>query len=167
MTNIAQRNLVCSVKVFYFTKLIRRVMVLQVGLSIVMYIPNPFIFYLYNDTVKRFACPVISVTPCKLKAPLIRRDEDLFLFQRYGVCVMCTFVLFACRYFLRATISRRLSDITKEMDIAVHTLCTYPELNSSIKMEVGIEDCLHIEFEYNKSKYEPRFPFQLSLFLRI
>ena len=22
-----------------------------------------------------------------------------------------------------------------------------------IKMEVGIEDCLHIEFEYNKSKY--------------
>ena len=23
----------------------------------------------------------------------------------------------------------------------------------SIKMEVGIEDCLHIEFEYNKSKY--------------
>lgn len=22
----------------------------------------------------------------------------------------------------------------------------------SIKMEVGIEDCLHIEFEYNKSK---------------
>lgn len=56
------------------------------------------------------------------------------------------------RYFLRATISRRLNDISKEMDIVVQTLCTYPELNSSIKMEVGIEDCLHIEFEYNKSK---------------
>ncbi|KAL0174161.1 hypothetical protein M9458_030129, partial [Cirrhinus mrigala] len=54
-------------------------------------------------------------------------------------------------YFLRATISRRLNDISKEMDIVVQTLCTYPELNSSIKMEVGIEDCLHIEFEYNKS----------------
>ena len=26
-------------------------------------------------------------------------------------------------------------------------------MNSSIKMEVGIEDCLHIEFEYNRSKY--------------
>lgn len=26
-------------------------------------------------------------------------------------------------------------------------------LSFSIKMEVGIEDCLHIEFEYNKSKY--------------
>merc|ERR1712142_442698 len=57
------------------------------------------------------------------------------------------------RYFLRATVSRRLNDISKEMDIVVHTLSTYPELNSSIKMEVGIEDCLHIEFEYNKSKY--------------
>lgn len=57
-----------------------------------------------------------------------------------------------CRYFLRATVSRRLNDVVKEMDIVVHTLSTYPELNSSIKMEVGIEDCLHIEFEYNKSK---------------
>lgn len=57
------------------------------------------------------------------------------------------------RYFLRATIVRRISDITREVDIAVHTLCSYPELNSPIKMEVGIEDCLHIEFEYNKSKY--------------
>ncbi|KAE9400054.1 Vps26-domain-containing protein [Gymnopus androsaceus JB14] len=27
-----------------------------------------------------------------------------------------------------------------------------PDSNNSIKMEVGIEDCLHIEFEYNKSK---------------
>ncbi|XP_066917871.1 vacuolar protein sorting-associated protein 26B-like [Clytia hemisphaerica] len=57
------------------------------------------------------------------------------------------------RYFLRVTIVRRLSDITKEVDIAVHTLSSYPEMNNSIKMEVGIEDCLHIEFEYNKSKY--------------
>lgn len=57
------------------------------------------------------------------------------------------------RYFLRATIVRRLTDIVKEVDIAVHTLCSYPDALNSIKMEVGIEDCLHIEFEYNKSKY--------------
>ena len=25
-------------------------------------------------------------------------------------------------------------------------------MNNPIKMEVGIEDCLHIEFEYNKTK---------------
>lgn len=60
------------------------------------------------------------------------------------------------RYFLRVVISRRLSDIVKEMDIIVHTLYSYPEVDSSIKMEVGIEDCLHIEFEYNKSKYHLR-----------
>lgn len=57
------------------------------------------------------------------------------------------------RYYLRVTMVKRLSDLVKEQDICVHTLAQYPDLNSSIKMEVGIEDCLHIEFEYNKSKY--------------
>ncbi|XP_067928928.1 vacuolar protein sorting-associated protein 26B-like [Watersipora subatra] len=57
------------------------------------------------------------------------------------------------RYFLRVTIVKSLSDTVKEQDIQVHTLAHYPELNNSIRMEVGIEDCLHIEFEYNKSKY--------------
>ncbi|KAI1280726.1 Vacuolar protein sorting-associated protein 26B-like [Halotydeus destructor] len=57
------------------------------------------------------------------------------------------------RYFLRVTITRRISDVVKESEIIVHTLSSYPEVNSPIKMEVGIEDCLHIEFEYNKSKY--------------
>lgn len=57
------------------------------------------------------------------------------------------------RYFLRVTIVRRLTDLVREMDLIVATLATYPETNTSIKMEVGIEDCLHIEFEYNRSKY--------------
>lgn len=56
------------------------------------------------------------------------------------------------RYFLRVTIVRRLSDLVKEYELIVHQLATYPDVNNSIKMEVGIEDCLHIEFEYNKSK---------------
>jgi len=58
-----------------------------------------------------------------------------------------------CRYFLRVTIIKSLSDTVKEQDLTVHTLSHYPELNNPIRMEVGIEDCLHIEFEYNKSKY--------------
>ena len=56
------------------------------------------------------------------------------------------------RYFVRVVITRRLSDIVKEFDVAVHTLSHFPEMNNSLKMEVGIEDCLHIEFEYNKAK---------------
>ena len=59
---------------------------------------------------------------------------------------------FLYRYFLRVVIVRRLADISKELDVAVHTLSHFPEMNNSLKMEVGIEDCLHIEFEYNKSK---------------
>lgn len=57
------------------------------------------------------------------------------------------------RYLLRVTMVKRLTDLVKEQELLVHTLSQYPELNNSIKMEVGIEDCLHIEFEYNKSKY--------------
>lgn len=58
------------------------------------------------------------------------------------------------RYFLRVKITRQYaSNIVKVMDFAVQNVGTEPEVNNSIKMEVGIEDCLHIEFEYNKSKY--------------
>ena len=57
------------------------------------------------------------------------------------------------RYFVRVSISRRIADVSKEKDIWVHSYRMPPDSNNSIKMEVGIEDCLHIEFEYNKSKY--------------
>jgi len=57
------------------------------------------------------------------------------------------------RYFIRATVSRRIQDVIREKDIWVYSYRIPPEINSSIKMDVGIEDCLHIEFEYSKSKY--------------
>ncbi|UJR25513.1 hypothetical protein I4U23_006859 [Adineta vaga] len=57
------------------------------------------------------------------------------------------------RYFIRLTIIRRFTNTVSERDICVQQLSQFPEINNSIKMEVGIEDCLHIEFEYNKSKY--------------
>lgn len=72
---------------------------------------------------------------------------------KYVIILFIHFFAKTRRYFLRVTIVRRLSDIVKEKEIVVHTLSQYPDMNSSIKMEVGIEDCLHIEFEYNKSKY--------------
>lgn len=59
---------------------------------------------------------------------------------------------FCDRYFIRVSISRRMADVSKEKDIWVHSFRMPPDSNNSIKMEVGIEDCLHIEFEYNKSK---------------
>jgi len=58
------------------------------------------------------------------------------------------------RYFIRLTVIRNYAtNITKELDVIVQNVTSHPEINNTIKMEVGIEDCLHIEFEYNKSKY--------------
>ena len=57
------------------------------------------------------------------------------------------------RYFVRVTVSRRMADVIREKDIWVYSYRLPPEMNSSIKMDVGIEDCLHIEFEYSKSRY--------------
>lgn len=57
------------------------------------------------------------------------------------------------RYVLRVTISRNYGNQVKEHELWVHNELDLPEINHSIKMEVGIEECLHIEFEYNKSKY--------------
>ena len=62
-------------------------------------------------------------------------------------------LLVRCRYFLRLVIIKRFSNLTYERDICVQQIAEYPEMNNSLKMEVGIEDALHIEFEYNKSKY--------------
>jgi len=57
-------------------------------------------------------------------------------------------------YYLKVTVYRNLStNINKQLEIWVRNYQTPPENNTNIKMEVGIEDCLHIEFEYNKSKY--------------
>ncbi|KAI0172303.1 vacuolar protein sorting-associated protein 26 [Hypoxylon sp. FL1284] len=57
------------------------------------------------------------------------------------------------RYFVRVTVARRMADVIREKDLWVYSYRLPPETNSSIKMDVGIEDCLHIEFEYSKSRY--------------
>lgn len=62
------------------------------------------------------------------------------------------------RYFLRVTIIRAqyTPDITHEVDLCVQHCVKEPPSNLPIRMEVGIEDALHIEFEYNKSKFHLR-----------
>lgn len=58
------------------------------------------------------------------------------------------------RYVLKLTIVRGFGlSITEYKDFWVRNSSPVPEINNSIKMEVGIEDCLHIEFEFSKSKY--------------
>lgn len=59
------------------------------------------------------------------------------------------------RYFLKVTVSSHygMNSVVKEQDIWIQNLGIAPPINTSIRMEVGIEQCLHIEFEYDKSKY--------------
>lgn len=60
------------------------------------------------------------------------------------------------RYFVRVTITRQYSpNVEKEQDFWIQNINTITDTdqNPSIKMEVGIEDCLHIEFIFNKTKY--------------
>ncbi|XP_002451161.2 vacuolar protein sorting-associated protein 26A [Sorghum bicolor] len=58
------------------------------------------------------------------------------------------------RYILKVTIGRNyVGSIVESRDFCVRNYSPVPTINNSIKMEVGIEDCLHIEFEYSKSKY--------------
>ncbi|ODV85264.1 hypothetical protein CANARDRAFT_199170 [[Candida] arabinofermentans NRRL YB-2248] len=64
------------------------------------------------------------------------------------------------RYYLKVTVSRKSADVIREKELWVYQ---YQVANSkdstaalpttTVKMDVGIEDCLHIEFEYSKNKY--------------
>ncbi|KAK3622538.1 Vacuolar protein sorting-associated protein 26 [Elasticomyces elasticus] len=59
-------------------------------------------------------------------------------------------------YFVRSIAPMRMADVVREKDLGV---CSYRqplESNRAIKMDVGIEDCLHIEFEYSQSEYHLR-----------
>jgi vacuolar protein sorting-associated protein 26 len=58
------------------------------------------------------------------------------------------------RYLIKVQIDRKfLPPLTKEHDIWVQMLGQEPMDHEAIKMEVGIEDCLHIEFEYARRVY--------------
>mmetsp|Transcript_43079 Transcript_43079/g.31455 ORF Transcript_43079/g.31455 Transcript_43079/m.31455 type:complete len:329 (-) Transcript_43079:7-993(-) len=64
------------------------------------------------------------------------------------------------RYFIRVTITRNYSNCIKEQEFLVQNYANVATqavnqdtAQQGIKMEVGIEDCLHIEFEFDKQRY--------------
>jgi vacuolar protein sorting-associated protein 26 len=61
------------------------------------------------------------------------------------------------RYVLKVSVDRKfLPPVTQERDVWVQLLGRGPDVHEPIKMEVGIEDCLHIEFEYERRAYHLR-----------
>ncbi|EFJ42180.1 hypothetical protein VOLCADRAFT_77226 [Volvox carteri f. nagariensis] len=63
-----------------------------------------------------------------------------------------------CRYLLRVTVVGKgmTPDSKRDFPLWVRNYEKLHEATVPIKMEVGIEDCLHIEFEYDKAKYHLR-----------
>jgi len=56
------------------------------------------------------------------------------------------------RYFLQVSVAQGFLGVTKEKELWVQTFEKPAELNPPIKMEVGVENALHIEFEFNHSR---------------
>eukprot|EP00606_Chrysophyceae_sp_TOSAG23-5_P000418 GSChrysophyteH2.ASY1.ANO1.325.1 assembled CDS len=58
------------------------------------------------------------------------------------------------RYFLKVTVSRKYNNFSRESLQHSHShLVQNTAMTNPIKMEVGIEECLHIEFEYDRDRY--------------
>lgn len=58
------------------------------------------------------------------------------------------------RYYIRVVATRGFGpNLTEEKEIWIVGKDKEPSSNKNIKMEVGIEDCLHLEFQYNQEKY--------------
>lgn len=62
-------------------------------------------------------------------------------------------IMVRVRYFVQVTIARKYAKVTKEEQFLVLALQEEPPLNPPINLEVGIEECLHIEFEFSASKF--------------
>ncbi|CEP24113.1 unnamed protein product [Cyberlindnera jadinii] len=56
-------------------------------------------------------------------------------------------------YYVKIVIFRKSADITKIKKFWVNIYSNPTDLKKSIKLDIGIENCLHIEFEYSKSTY--------------
>lgn len=57
------------------------------------------------------------------------------------------------RYFLKCIVLRKSADVIREKEVWVFSKQSPLDTPITVKMDVGIEECLHIEFEYSKSRY--------------
>lgn len=63
-------------------------------------------------------------------------------------------IIVRLRYYVNVVIGRKYNQISKEEEFIVYNPIEEPKFpDKPIKMEVGIEDCLHIEFEFSRCVY--------------
>mmetsp|Transcript_20253 Transcript_20253/g.56431 ORF Transcript_20253/g.56431 Transcript_20253/m.56431 type:complete len:375 (-) Transcript_20253:258-1382(-) len=95
---------------------------------------------------KELAPPGMMYQPT-IEVPFLFRNMDKEHESYYGRHA-------SVRYFIKVVMERKfLPPLTKEKDVWVQRLGIPPTVNAGIKLEVGIEDCLHIEFEYDRRVY--------------
>lgn len=93
----------------------------------------------------------------ELEAPGVLNDSVEYTFQFNGVqkkFESYNGIIVRLRYYINVIINRNYNRITKEEEFIVYNPREICEAQDKpIKMEVGIEDCLHIEFEFSRSVY--------------
>lgn len=58
------------------------------------------------------------------------------------------------RYYVQVTVFAKINEPVKERDLFVHQYTEDPVTQHLVTMDVGIESCLHIEFEYAKTHFK-------------
>ena len=119
--------------------------------------PHDFLM-LVTELAPAGACSGVSSLPFSFDRPVLAHDSYDGTIARV-------------RYCLRAIATTKgsfgASAVTQELPFFVQNVGAPPSTggagadavalaggpNSSVKLEVGIEDCLHIEFEYNRTRY--------------
>ncbi|ETO26073.1 vacuolar protein sorting protein [Reticulomyxa filosa] len=102
--------------------------------------------YVFLSTQQELAPPSILTKDATYRFAFKGKDTTKEHESYHGINVKL-------RYFVRVRIQRSYGPVIKEFEFCVQKVSPPPEVNNPLKMEVGIEDCLHIEFEYDKSKY--------------
>jgi len=123
------------------------------GISITL-IGHIELFYDRGDhfeftSVSRELAPAGTLTESEVEFPFDFADIEKPYESYNGINVRL-------RYYIKVfmSVKNSLSDCSCEQDLWINIIQPKPEINNSLKMEVGIEDTLHIEFEYQKAKYD-------------
>ena len=86
-----------------------------------------------------------QVLPFQFRTAILEGDQIFESYRGRNVSV---------RYLVKVQMDRKfLPPLKQEHDLWMQTIGTEPTHHEAIKMEVGIEECLHIEFEYDRRVY--------------
>ncbi|CAB3409213.1 unnamed protein product [Caenorhabditis bovis] len=93
---------------------------------------------------KELATPGVITESVKLPFTFANVEKPYESYSGYSVKL---------RYFLRAIVVQRMANMVREIEIAVQNLSPEPVLNPSVTLNVGVNDLLSVEIEYNHTTF--------------